>query len=204
MARLQLLRSPFAKNAPANGPFLVQSPGGGTRGAATPVSRPARRGSNSPLLGVHVDGVLDLPIVQQPQGDDCYVSPLDGQLTEFRLPSQYGNVGLLAHNTLSGRLFSRLELGQEVQLLYANGWIETFQIDDIRCCQALQPDSPFTSLCDLDTGETLTAAQLFEKIYMGRRHLTFQTCIAAAGCDTWGRLFVIAARKEPFASPRWN
>ena len=203
MAPLQLLHHRTAKNALQNRSFLHQPariPGASPVPAARP-SCPARSGL---VLGVHVTGILDLPVVQQPAGDDAYVSPVDGQLTQFRLPSSYGNVGLLAHNVLSGRLFSRLARGQEVHLLYGNGALETFAVTGILRCQALQPANPYGPLRDLDTDETLTVKQLFEMAYMGSRHVTFQTCIAASGSSTWGRLFVIAARQKTPASQPWN
>jgi hypothetical protein len=202
MAKLQLPRNPFAKNNLENRPFLFGL--AGRRMHPSGASRSARRERAGRAPTVHVAGILDLPIVQQPQGDDGYVSPLDGQLTEFRLPLKYGNVGLLAHNSLSGRFFSRLAVGQEVHLLHGSGGIETFVITGTRRYQALEPENPYSPVRDLGTGETLTAAQLFEKIYMGSRHLIFQTCIAAQGLSAWGRLFVIAARKNPSGPRRWN
>ena len=69
----------------------------------------------STLRKVHVAGVLTLPVIQQPHGNAGYVSPLDGEITQFGMAAQFGNVGLLAHNHLSGRLFSQLAVGQEVR-----------------------------------------------------------------------------------------
>ena len=188
MAHLQLLHHRTAKNALQNRPFPSPSDR----------IRPARSGL---VLGVHVTDLLHLPVVQQPAGDDGYVSPRDGQLTQFRMPSRYGNVGLLAHNVLSGRFFSRLARGQEVHLRYGNGVLETFAVTDILRCQALQPGNPYGPLRDLTTDEILTVKELFEMAYMGSRRVTFQTCIAAPGSSTWGRLFVIGASKT-LAS--WN
>ena len=169
-----------------------------------PASRRTRPGRTAVVLGVHVPDVLDLPIVQQPQGDDGYVSPVDGQLTEFRMPSKFGNLGLLAHNGLAGRFFHRLTPGQAVHLLYGNGGVETFVVTDVLRYQALRPQDPYSPVRDLGTGETLTAGQLFEKVYMGSRRVTFQTCIAAQGSPTWGRLFVIARHTVLSGSHPWN
>ena len=211
MATLKLLRRPIVKNILQTRSFFIKSAGQsmactGTSPLRTigPVSRPAPPATIHAALGIHVSDVLDLPIVQQPEGDDGYVSPSDGQLTEYRIPSKFGNVGLLAHNDLSGRFFHRLSLGREVQLLYGNDSVETFVITDILRYQALQPDSPYSPFRDLSTGETLTVTQLFKKVYMGSRHITFQTCIAAQRNLVWGRLFVIAAHKHSSASHRWN
>jgi hypothetical protein len=187
MAALQTLRRPFLKTIPGDSP----SPSIGE-------AVPAR------ALGVWVAQVLDLPIVQQPPGEDGYVSPRDGQITEFRTPARFGNVGLLAHSQLSGRFFSRLAGGQAVQLLYGNDSLETFVVTDILRYQALRPDDPYSSFRELGTEETLSAAQLFAKAYTGSRHVTFQTCIAAPGNPTWGRLFVIATHLPLTTSHPWN
>jgi len=45
----------------------------------------------------------------------------------------------------------------------------------------------------------LTAEQLFNRVYRGDRHVTFQTCIDANGDISWGRLFVIAIPHQPYS-----
>jgi hypothetical protein len=67
--------------------------------------------------------------------------------------------------------------------------------------QALQPSNPYSSFKNLDRDETLSTAQLFNRVYAGYHHLTFQTCIAADGKLSWGRLFVIAMPKKNPPSP---
>ncbi len=146
--------------------------------------------------GVYVANVLALPIVQQPASNAGYVSSTDGVITQFSMPSQYGNVGLLAHNNLSGKLFSQLTPGQEVRLVYGDGKTEVFVINEVLRFQALQPTSPYSSFRNLDKDETLTAEQMFKRVYLGDRHVTFQTCIDANGNASWGRLFVIAIPKS--------
>lgn len=162
-------------------------------------SRAVQNNQSGLLRGVYVSDVLALPILQQPAGNAGYVSFNDGVITQFGMPSQFGNVGLLAHNNLSGKLFSKLAVNQEVRLVYGDGKVEYFVIKDILRYQAFQPTSPFSSFRDLATDETLTAEQLFNKVYRGDRHVTFQTCIEANGELSWGRLFVIA---EP--SPQYS
>lgn len=151
------------------------------------------------LRGVYVPEVLAFPIVQQPTGEAGYVSKTDGEITQFRMASQFGNVGLLAHNDLSGRFFSELAVGQEVRLVYGDGKIEYFVITQILQFQALEPTSPYSSFRDLSNDKKLTADQLFKKVYQGDRHVTFQTCIAGPGSLSWGRLFVIATPKPRFS-----
>jgi len=159
-------------------------------------SKTVQNGDVSVLRGVYVPDVLALPIVQQPAGNAGYVSTDDGKLTQFGMASQFGNIGLLAHNHLSGKSFSQLVVGQEVRLVYGNGKVENFVITEVLQYQALQPTSPYSSFRNLNKkDETLTAEQMFKRVYFGNRHVTFQTCIAKDGSSSWGRLFVIAVPK---------
>jgi hypothetical protein len=160
-----------------------------------------QNGHTDDIRGVYVDSVLALPVVQQPAGKATYVSNQDGEVTQFGLASQYGNIGLLAHNHKAGQSFSKLTLGQEVQLIYGDGYVETFIIKRVLQFQALEPTSPLSSFKNLDKDETLTAEQMFKRAYAGRYHLTFQTCIAADGKLSWGRLFVMAVPKKSVESP---
>ena len=158
-------------------------------------SKAVRTNQADVLAGVYVPELLALPIIQQPSGNSGYVSPFDDQVTQFGMASHFGNIGLLAHNHLSGRFFSDLSVGQEVRLVYGNGKVEYFVISQILEFQALQPTIPYSSFRDLDSDQTLTAEQVFKQVYTGDRHVTFQTCIAGPGSLSWGRLFVIATPK---------
>ncbi|MEP6894311.1 MAG: hypothetical protein ABI986_01765 [Chloroflexota bacterium] len=162
-------------------------------------SKSVQNGQKDVLRGVYVDKVLALPIVQQPSGNAGYVSNTDGEATQFRMASQFGNIGLLAHDLLSGKSFSALTAGQEVRLVYGDGHIEYFVIKEVLRYQALQPNSPYSSFKNLTKDETLTAEQMFKRVYFGDRHLTFQTCIEAEGNLSWGRLFVIAVPKTEYS-----
>lgn len=162
----------------------------------TEFSKSVQDGQKDVLRGVYVDKVLALPIVQQPSGNAGYVSNKDGKVTQFGMASQFGNIGLLAHNNLAGKFFSQLAVGQEIRLVYGDGRVEYFVIKEILKYQALQPTSPYSSFKNLDKDETLTAEQMFKRVYTGDRHVTFQTCIEAKGQLSWGRLFVIAVPKD--------
>jgi hypothetical protein len=162
-------------------------------------SKTVQNGEASVLRGVYIPDVLALPIVQQPAGNAGYVSTEDGKLTQFGMASQFGNIGLLAHNHLSGKSFSQLAVGQEVRLVYGNGKVEYFVITEVLQYQALQPTSPYSSFHNLNKDETLTAEQMFKRVYFGDHHLTFQTCIAKDGNSSWGRLFVIAIPKSQYS-----
>lgn len=158
-------------------------------------SRSVQNGKADMLRGVYVTDVLALPVIEQPHGNPGFVSGIDGEITQFGMAAQYGNIGLLAHNYLSGRLFSQLAVGQEVRLVYGDGKTEAFIISDVLHFQALQPTSPYSSFRNLDKDETLTAEQMFKRVYSGDRHVTLQTCISSNGNSSWGRLFVLAVPK---------
>ena len=161
----------------------------------TDFSKTVQNGQADTLRGVYVPDLLALPIVQQPTGNAGYVSNRDGEITQFNMASQFGNVGLLAHNHLSGDSFSKLTVGQEIRLVYGDGKVRYFVVTEILRYQALQPTSPFSSFRNLNGNDTLTAEQMFNKVYRGDHHVTFQTCIAGDGTLSWGRLFVMAVPK---------
>jgi hypothetical protein len=153
-------------------------------------------GESDVLRGVYVPDILALPVIQQPANNPYYVSNHNGEATQFSIASQYGNIGLLAHNTLSGRFFSQLVVGQEVRLVYGDGRTEYFVVISVLHFQALQPKSVSSSFRNLDTNETLSSGEMFNRAYVGERHLVFQTCIAAQGNASWGRLFIVAVPKS--------
>jgi hypothetical protein len=148
------------------------------------------------LRGVYVEDVLKLPVVQQPADNLYHVSNRNGEATQFAMASQYGNTGLLAHNTLSGRFFSKLSIGQEVRLVYGDGKVEYFVIKQSLRFQALDPESVSSRFRNLDRNETLSAVEMFNRVYAVEGRLIFQTCIEANGNASWGRLFIIAIPKE--------
>src|SRR5215216_6110611 len=156
---------------------------------------PTQNGEAGLLRGVYVPNVLALPIVQQPTDNPYYVSGHDGEVTQFSTAAQYGNIGLLAHNHLSGKSFSQLSVGQEVDVMYGDGRVERFVVTEVLHFQALQPESQQSFFLNLDTSQTVSANEMFNRVYTGGHHLTFQTCIKANGNMSWGRLFVVATPK---------
>jgi len=164
-------------------------------------SKSVQNGDASLLRGVYVDNLFALPIIQQPSGSPAFVSRNDGEITQFGMAGQYGNIGLLAHNDLSGKLFPALSTGKQVHLIYGDGKIESFVVTEVFRYQALQPNSPYSSFRNMEKNdETVTAQQLFERAYLGDHHVTFQTCIEAYGNSSWGRLFIIAIPKADYLS----
>jgi hypothetical protein len=159
-----------------------------------------QNGDADTLRGVYAPNLFALPVVQQPSNNAGYVSYKDGEATQFGMASQFGNVGLLAHNHLSGKLFSDITVGQEIRLVYGDGSVEYFVVTEVLRYQALQPNSPWSNFRDLDTDTQLNAEQMFKRVYFGDRHVTFQTCIESNGELSWGRLFTIAEPKVQNAS----
>jgi hypothetical protein len=147
-------------------------------------------------VGVYEETVMGLKVIQQPPNNPAFVSPQKGIATDYLQVFQiHGNIGLLAHNYLSGALFFDLKMGDVVQMVYGDGDFEEYEVTQLFHYQALNPLSPTSDFLDLETNERLTAAALFQKMYGGPYHLVFQTCIERDNNDTWGRLFVIA---EPY------
>lgn len=162
-------------------------------------SQTVQNGHANVLRGVYVNDVLALPVVQRPSGNAGFVSSSDDNTTQFRMASQFGNIGLLAHNHLAGKSFAQLSIGDQVLMVYGDGRVEYFVVQEVLKYQALQPNSPYSSFRNLDKDETINAEQMFKRVYFGDRHVTFQTCIEAEGNLSWGRLFVIAIPKEEYS-----
>jgi hypothetical protein len=151
-----------------------------------------RNGDGNVLRGVYVQDLMAFPIIQQPVEAPGFVSQNNGQLTQFNMAAQAGNVGLLAHNYLAGSSFSGLKSGDVVILVFGDGHTESFSVTGVFQYQALDPNNMHSEFRDLQTQSIMSAGQLFDKVYRGERHVTFQTCIEVNGNLSWGRLFVIA------------
>ena len=144
------------------------------------------------LVGVYVQDLLTARIIQQPEGSPEFVSPRGNIVTQFRDATQYRSTGLLAHNYLAGAAFHSLQKGQLVQLIFGDGHIAEYVVEEALQYQALNPKSPTSDFIDLSSGERLSAAELFLMAYNHPGSVVFQTCINAEGNKSWGRLFVIA------------
>lgn len=154
-----------------------------------------QNGQAGTLVGVYAEGLFAFPIMQQPAGQDTYVSPNDQTLTQFARPVRLGVTALLAHNTLSGRIFLRLTPGQPIILVFGDGKTTRFQVASVQYYQALSPTDVHSDFIDLNGPESgqVSAAALYQKIYAQSGELVLQTCFEANGDPAWGRLFVLAA-----------
>jgi hypothetical protein len=154
--------------------------------------RSVANGDSNTVVGVYVPGILALPVIQQPRGNAGFVSREPGKVTQFDMASQYGTTGILAHNDLAGAQFSGIHLSQYAIVVYGDGHLVYYQIDEIQRYQALSPTSTFSEFVNQDgSNEQLSASKLFTRIYGPGDRLVFQTCIAANGDPSWGRLFII-------------
>lgn len=150
-------------------------------------------GNANQVVGVYVEDLLALRVVQQPASDPAYVSTLPNTATYFAMVTQVtGNTGLLAHNYLAGIYYFDLVPGQVVVLIYGDGRTEEYMVSEMQEYQALNPTSPTSNFVDLSSGETLSSTDLFYIVYGGSARTTLQTCIAQGNEPSWGRLFVIA------------
>jgi len=144
------------------------------------------------INGVFFGGNHFLRVVNQPDGKPEYVSDVSNAVTSFQLASKYGNIGLIAHNYLSGQYFGELKLGDHIYTMNGFRQQRIYQVTGIRRFQALNPRSARSDFIDLDTRQRLTVNDVFRQIYTGEHHLILQTCIQNNGDQEWGRLFVIA------------
>jgi len=89
-------------------------------------------GSGEEIRGLYASENFAFHVIQQPRGQAGFISDIDGVVTQFSLPENYGVTGLLAHNYLSGRFFSQLKVGDVVQVVYGDGEISKYQIAEIQ------------------------------------------------------------------------
>jgi hypothetical protein len=146
-------------------------------------------GNAGQITGIYSDNLFALAVVQQPSGQAGYVSTAGNTATQFGMAS---GLGFLAHNYLSGSLFSYLYGGAPITVVYGDGHTQAYQVSQIRKFQALSPESPYSDFVDLASGSTLSATDLFYATYGVGGQVVLQTCISANGNSSWGRLFIIA------------
>src|SRR5688572_10073881 len=140
-----------------------------------------QNGQADELRGIYIPEILAVRVVQQPTGNNEFVSPRQGIATQFGPASQLGSTGLLAHNYLAGENFYLLEEGQKFYLIYGDGRTSAFVVTEILIYQALEPASASSNFADLENSGLLTASELFSKIYNRPGQVIFQTCISAEG-----------------------
>jgi len=148
------------------------------------------------LKGIYLEDKFALRIVQQPAGQAGFVSSTQGVVTQFAPAADYGVIGLLAHNFLSGSNFYEVNVGDVITIANGDSEIQQFKVSSVHTFQALSPNNTSSRFVNQATSEEISATQLFQKMYQGDPHLVLQTCIAKDGEPSWGRLFVIAEPVE--------
>lgn len=149
-------------------------------------------GKKGVVRGIYVPGAFALHVVQQPADEWSFVSDEMGTVTQFRNAADNGITGLLAHNYLSGELFYKLFLGQEIRIIYGNGIYRSYQVARIYRFEKLDPSSLTSDMINLSTGKVVTTDQVFNDLYTGSNQVTLQTCLYGEGRSNWGLYFVIA------------
>jgi hypothetical protein len=155
-------------------------------------------GNANQVVGVYVPGTVALPIIQQPRNDANFVSRDPEIITQFDAASRFKTIGLLAHNYLAGTHFYNMRMDQVVIVVYGNGRLSYYRISEVQQFQALTPNSPQSDFLDLGhpNSGTMSAGDLFNRMYTQGDRVVFQTCILANGDSSWGRMFVIATPLE--------
>lgn len=151
-----------------------------------------KTGTANDLVGVYIPEILAAQVTSQPKGDAGFVTPWPDFVTQFSDAARFGSTGLLAHNYLAGQSFSQLGKNQTFNLIHGDGTTFAFVVTGILRYQALEPNSVTSTFKNLETGESLTASELFLQVYDRPGMVILQTCIAANGNPSWGRLFIIA------------
>ncbi len=193
---LVFLSTLFTSLLPSAEVHALAGPFDGTLPGLDQFTNQVRNGQAGVLRGVYIPGILAAPVVQQPQGNEDFVSPWQNVVTQFGLASRLGSIGLLAHNYLAGEAFELLEEGQEIDLIDGRGVVSAFTVTAVLRYQALEADSTATRFLDLKHNTIIASADLFRKVYSQPGQVIFQTCIQANGNPSWGRLFVIATPKN--------
>jgi hypothetical protein len=156
-----------------------------------------RNGQAGVVRGVYAPGVLAFPVYQQDENDPGYVSDVDGVVTQFDLAARNKVIGLLAHNTLAGASFTNLAIGQEVRIVYGDGKVAYFIVNQLNRFQALPRKNQIAGYLDLSTDKLFNTQDIFSMFYQGGIHVTFQTCIKKGDETSWGRLFITAIPVPP-------
>lgn len=151
-----------------------------------------KTGKAEDLVGMYIPDILAAQVTKQPEGNSAFVTSWPNYVTQFSAASKYGSIGLLAHNHLAGKNFSQLGKNQSFHLVHGNGTTTVFVVTEILRFQALEPNSVSSKFKNLDNGASLSASDLFTLVYNRPGMVVLQTCIAAEGNASWGRLFIIA------------
>jgi len=161
--------------------------------------RNLRKASKRPMEGV--SGVYFgkdrfLRVVDQPAGRPEFVSSISNTATKFQLADRFGNIGLVAHNYLGGRMFHDVNMGDDIHVMDGYGRTRIYEVKELLEYQAINPRSTRSNFIELKTNTFCTASDVFKRVYKGKHRLVLQTCIKKGKNEEWGRKFVLAYPKE--------
>ncbi|MCD6577112.1 MAG: sortase [Anaerolineaceae bacterium] len=158
-------------------------------------TREERKAAKKPIeaiSGAYFGKNRFLRVIEQPHGRPGYVSSISNTATNFQLAARYGNIGLVAHNYLGGRIFNDLEIGDEVYLMDGYGRRKRYRVVETLRYQAVNPRSTRSNFINLKNKQLCSASDVFKRVYTGKHHLVLQTCIKKGKNEEWGRIFIIA------------
>jgi len=158
-------------------------------------TREERKAAKKPIemvSGVYFGKNRFIRVVDQPTGKPGYVSSISNTATNFQLASRYGNIGLIAHNYLGGRLFNDLEIGDKIYIMDGFRRKKNYRVIEMLRYQAVNPRSTRSNFINLENKQLCTATDVFKRVYTGKHHLVLQTCIKKGKNQEWGRIFIIA------------
>ncbi len=157
-----------------------------------PTERKAAKKPIKIVSGVYFGKDRFLRVVDQPADKPGYVSSISNTATNFQLAARYGNIGLIAHNYLGGRLFNDLEIGDKIYVMDGFGHKKDYRVIEMLRYQAVNPRSTRSNFISLENKKLYTATDVFKRVYTGKHHLVLQTCIRKGRNQEWGRIFIIA------------
>jgi hypothetical protein len=158
-------------------------------------TRAERKAAKKPIemvSGVYFGKNRFLRVVNQPTGKPGYVSSISNTATNFQLAARYGNIGLIAHNYLGGRLFNDLKIGDKIFIMDGFGRKKNYHVIEMLRYQAVNPRSTRSNFINLENKKLYTVTDVFKRVYTGKHHLVLQTCIKKGRNEEWGRIFIIA------------
>jgi hypothetical protein len=148
-------------------------------------------------VSVSAPNMFELPVVQQTFPSQ--VTDIEGEVTQFGAPKDFGVLAFLGHNYLSGTEFFEPIIGTPIFVELDNGQIAVYQVKVIEEWQAANPLSIRSDY--IRDSQRLTANDLFLRIYGGDWALVLQVSIAKDGNGAWGRRFVLA---QPLCELCWG
>ena len=149
-------------------------------------------GNPDQVVGTYVADVMAAAVVQQPDDDAQWVSSQADTLTDYRAASLLGSIGLLARNDQAGALFSQLQIDDTISIINGDGSLRAFEVKVILRFQAVDPADPGQGFIETTSENFVPEDFLFQIMYNADERVVLQTNLAQDGCDTWGRLYVVA------------